>query len=63
MMDRAQRLLIRLELEALNAEFAYRVDHGPTATVADRDCVYGKVMRRWKRTARGPRDTFSLICV
>ena len=27
--------MIRLELEELNAEFAFRVDHGRTATVAD----------------------------
>lgn len=48
---RAERLMIRLELEALNAEFAYRVDHGPSATVADlftKDGSYGR--------ANGPRS-------
>lgn len=35
MTDRERQLIIRLELEGLNAEFALRVDHGPTSTVAD----------------------------
>ncbi len=34
-MERTQQLLVRLQLEELNAEFAFRVDHGPTAAVAD----------------------------
>ena len=51
MIDRAQRLAIRLELEALNAEFAWRVDHGPTATVADLFTADGSYGR-----AGGPRS-------
>ncbi len=34
-MDRTEQLLSRLEIEALNAEFAYRIDHGRSAEVAD----------------------------
>lgn len=44
-MDRTQQLLVRLELEALNAEFAYRVDHGPTETVADLFVEHGSYGR------------------
>jgi hypothetical protein len=34
-LDRAERLLTRVELEALNAEFAYRIDNDRSAEVAD----------------------------
>ncbi len=45
--------MIRLELEALNAEFAYRVDHGPTATVADLFVENGSYGRAGGARSRG----------
>ncbi|MEO6340870.1 MAG: nuclear transport factor 2 family protein [Caulobacteraceae bacterium] len=44
-MDRTEKLLTRLELEALNAEFAYLIDNGRSAEVADlftEDGSYGR---------------------
>jgi hypothetical protein len=44
-MDRTERLLTRLALEELNAEFAYRIDHNLSEQVADlftEDGSYGR---------------------
>ena len=44
-LDRAQELLLRLEIEALNAEFAWLIDHNQSERVADlftADGVYGR---------------------
>jgi hypothetical protein len=44
-MNRAEKLLARLEIEALNAEFAYLIDHDQSEKVADlftENGVYGR---------------------
>lgn len=44
-MNRTQEMLLRLEIEALNAEFAYLIDHDQSEHVADlftEDGVYGR---------------------
>jgi ketosteroid isomerase-like protein len=44
-MDRAQQLMVRLELEELNAEFAYLIDHDRSEELADlftEDGSYGR---------------------
>jgi hypothetical protein len=44
-MDRTQQLMVRLELEELNAEFAYLIDHNRSEEVADlftEDGSYGR---------------------
>lgn len=44
-MNQTRRLQVRIELEALNAEFAYLIDHGHSESVADlftEDGSYGR---------------------
>jgi hypothetical protein len=48
-----ERLLVRLALEELNAEFAYRVDHGLEHTVADLFVPQGCYMRADGSGSRG----------
>ncbi|GEM_PF-20645 len=61
--DRQQQLMIRLELEALNAEFAYRVDHGPATSAADLFTEQGSYGRQGGPCSKGReaiRQTYAL---